>query len=228
MTFLWRFYRCLAEAAAARPAIRLRAKCQLTTPSPGPNSAHGLSAERKLRTGSFAKLVTRVSDIRIEWTVPREWHLQRVRAELRGVFNFGFFARIILVSVGLAVGIWYWVERKLGPLEFNWIRAIILSLAFGLGVLGVGVVSTLIPPTVRISAKGITVLKSQSTFLVPFSDIVAISIEALPLPVLKFRKANRHFEYAIAPSVDLDRLRRELDRLGRGSVQIEADRPAAH
>jgi hypothetical protein len=147
--------------------------------------------------------------------------MQKVRGELRTVFTLGSFARIILVSLALAVGIWYWTEKALGPLEFNWIRSIVISVFMGIAVLFMGAASTCVPPTIRISAKGITVVKAQQSFTVPFSDLVGISIQASGTPTLTFRKADRAHHYAIAQSLDLNRLRQELERLSGRLVEIE-------
>lgn len=157
----------------------------------------------------------------IEWTVPKAWHLQKVRADLRGVFTLGVFARIILISVSLAVGIWYLVEKALGPLEFNWIRGVALSVLSGLGVLFVGAAVSCFPPTIRIGAKGIAVVKGQESFVVAFKDVTDISVVDSAIPVLKFRKGTRDFRYAIAQSVDIEQLRQELQLLTGRSVPLD-------
>jgi hypothetical protein len=147
--------------------------------------------------------------------------MQKVRAELSEVLTFGFFTRIILVSSLLALAICYWVEKAAGPLDFNWLRAIAISVVSGIGVLLVGVATTCIPPNVRVSAKGIDILKAQGAFRAQFSDLVTISIQASVPPVLTFRKGNRDYQYAVAESVDLNQLRKELERLSGRSIQIE-------
>jgi hypothetical protein len=157
----------------------------------------------------------------IKWTVPWEWHKQRTRAELQGVFTLGVFTRIILVSVGLAVGICYGAERALGPLEFNWTRAIAISVLSGIGVLLVGGTASFVPPAVQVSAKGIAVLKGQGSFVVSFRDASCISIQESAIPVLTFRKKTREYHYAIAQTVDLTQLRQVLERFSGSPVKID-------
>jgi hypothetical protein len=129
-------------------------------------------------------------------------------------------ARIILVSVVLAVGIRYWAEKALGPLDFNWTRAIVISVLAGIGVLMVGIAEACMPPTIRVSAKGIDVLKGRGAFRLAFNDLAAISIQGSAPAILSFRKGTRDYHYAIAESLDCELLRQELERLSGRSVQI--------
>lgn len=146
--------------------------------------------------------------------------MQKVRAELRGEFTFGSCARIILISMGLALGMWYWAEKTLGPLDFNWIRAIVFSVLGGIAVLLAGAAEGCIPPTIRISAKGIHVLKVRGAIQASFKDLTAISIQMSSPAILTFRKGNRDYRYGIAETFDPELLRQELERLSGLSVQI--------
>ena len=157
----------------------------------------------------------------ITWTVPWEWHKRKTREELRGVLTLAALARITLVSVGLAIAIWYWAERAWGPLEFNWPGAIAISVLCGIGIIFVGAAASFFPPTVQISAKGIAVLNGRGTFIVPFRDASSISIQELAVPVLTFRKELREYRYAIGPSIGLSQLQQELQRLSGSPITIE-------
>jgi hypothetical protein len=180
----------------------------------------GEHAAKSSLLAKLAKTMMSNSGNNIEWTVPKEWHMRKVRAELSGIITFRSLTRIILVSVALAIGIWYCAEKALGPLDFNWIRAIVISVVAGLGALLVGAAAACVPPNIRVSANGIDVLKGQGAFRVPFKDLVAISIQASAPAVLTFRKWSRDYRYAIAQSVDLEWLRQELERLSGRPVQI--------
>ena len=163
---------------------------------------------------------TRISAAKIEWTVPKKWHLKKARTELSTVLNFGSLARIIVVSVILALGIRYWAETAWGPLDFNWIRAIVTSVLAGIGYLAVGIAEACMPPTIRVSAKGIDVLKGRRSIRLAFNDLAAISIQGRAPAILSFRKGTRDYHYAIADSLDCELLRRELERLSGQSVQV--------
>src|SRR5208283_2022818 len=130
--------------------------------------------------------------------------------ELGGVLTFGSLMRIVVVSVGLAAAIWYGTEKAFGPLEFNWVRAVVISILGGIGALVVGAAASFVPPTLQVSAKGIAVFKGQGSFLARFGDVRAISIQESAVPVLTFRKERREYQYAIAESVDVKQLRQEL------------------
>jgi hypothetical protein len=137
------------------------------------------------------------------------------------VFTLGVFTRIILVSVGLAVGICYGVERTLGPLEFNWTRAIAISILSGIGTLLVGGAASFVPPSVQVSAKGITIHKGQGSFVVSFRDASCICIQESAIPVLTFRNKKREYHYAIAQPVDLTQLRQLLERFSGSPVKLD-------
>jgi hypothetical protein len=164
--------------------------------------------------------VNPISANNIQWTVPKEWHIRKVLAELKEIITPGALIRIILVSVALAVGIWFWAERTLGPLEFNWFRALALSVGYGIGVLLVGASLTFFPQKIYISAKGIDVRGLESVRRHKFDDIEVISIEGSFPAVLTFRKRTRDYRFAIAESVDLEQLRQQIEHLSGRSVQM--------
>jgi len=157
----------------------------------------------------------------IKWTVPSRWHRQKVRAELHRILSVSSVLRIALVSILLSLGIWFWLERKLGPLDFNWPRAILISVLAGLGMLFVGAALSFIPPTICISAKGIDVVQSPDHPLrILYKDMMELSIQLPDPPILHFRKGKRDYRYAIAESIDLEQLRQQLERFSGRPVQI--------
>jgi hypothetical protein len=163
--------------------------------------------------------VNRISTKKIEWTVPKEWHIQKVRTELSGILTIGACTRIILISVALALGICFWAESAMGPLEFNWFRAIVISVSLGIGMCLLSATTAFLPQKICISAKGIDV-RGHRSFRHKFGDMDAISIQRSAPAILVFQKGSRKYCFAIAESLDLEQLRQNLEHLSGRSVQL--------
>src|SRR5258705_6104627 len=78
-----------------------------------------------------------------------------------------------------------------------------------------------VPPTIRVSAKGITVIKAQRSFMVPFSDLVSISIQASDTPILTYRRESRSEEH----TSELQSLRHLVCRLLLGKKKTNRTTP---
>ena len=159
-----------------------------------------------------------------EWVEPKEWFAANGKYEIQGAMGFFSTLRIVLVS---SIIIWLfatWMERTLGPMDFDWFFYGTLAVSSGLACVWLpwAIFQSLrfyyfrnCPPTIRVDRSGVTITNGNGpekrTF--PFTDIrcIEITVNEGQVPLLAFERCSQQFKFAIAPEIDLEALRRGIE-----------------
>ena len=151
---------------------------------------------------------------KLSWWVPFRVQVSEAKRELPKVFPPLVIIRLVLALFILIVIGANVLPKVIPHLEFDWVHAFFMCLAFLVVILAMSCVVVLIPPYVIVTPKGIAVSQGQSTAHFPFAELAELRIDEQDSPpslVLRRRDQPSHRKFAISAKVDLTALHEALD-----------------
>jgi hypothetical protein len=115
---------------------------------------------------------------KIQWNEPSWSYRPRIKSEMSTVLSAKMWVRVLAVVTVIVAGMAFSIKRAVPDLDFDWVRAVVLtvgSLAIYLFIF-IGA-HLLIPPQIRISPKGISRQHGQSVAWRAREDIQSITVD---------------------------------------------------
>lgn len=115
---------------------------------------------------------------KMQWNEPRWSYRPRIKSELSTVLSAKMWLRVVVWVFVIAAGMAFAARRAVPDLEFNWMRAVAVSLS--LFAVYFGAVTGLlwfVPPRIRINQKGISRQQGQSARWRRRDDIQSITVD---------------------------------------------------
>jgi hypothetical protein len=140
----------------------------------------------------------------------------RIKSELSLLLNLRLWLRVLAVAMAIIAVLACSLLRAIPDLEFNWVRAFLLSVGgLALGLCLLFALLWLVPPQIRINRKGILRQQGQSVHWRLRADIrrIIVDLANSKRPVLRVENSRKPFEAGIPAKVAPDELLRFLQRM---------------